>query len=277
MLDLHRFIMVFILGVTEGLTEFLPISSTGHMILINNLMHSTYDLDIVFAIITQLGAIFSVVLMFWRRLYYMGFFCVVQIFFKHHYKYSHLCFLHILIGTLPGIIFGVFFFEKIKLIFNFVHVIYGLIIGGIFLLIADRYFSKISSRRCISHIDEITYLQAFVIGCFQCLAFWPGFSRSGATIGGGLLMGLDRRISLEFSFFLAIPIVCSAVVLTLYYCKSYISMMDSIFLFVGCIVAFCFSIFTIRFFLKVVQNISFIPFVIYRFLLAGGMYWVLVA
>lgn len=273
MLDLHRFIVVFILGLTEGLTEFLPISSTGHLILINHLMHhNTRDIDNILVIV-QLGAIFSIILIFWRRFFSMGTVCILQLFIKKHYKCNHLCFLHILIGTLPGIILGMFFFEKIMVILDLMYVIYGLVVGGIFLLIADRYLPK-SPR--VSHIDNITYLQAFLIGCFQCLAFLPGFSRSGATIGGGLLVGLNRRISLEFSFFLAIPIICGATVLTLYHFKSYISMVDSLFLFFGCVVAFCVAIFTVKFVLKIVQNVSFIPFVIYRFLLAGSIYWIVI-
>lgn len=274
MLDLHRLIVVFILGLTEGLTEFLPVSSTGHMILINNLLNSTDYIDGVFIVVVQLGAIFSILLMFWRRLYRMGLMCVMNVFNIQHHGFGHFCIFHMLVGTLPGIILGTLCFKEIKLIFNPVFVIYGLIIGGIFLLIADR--CSLLKTPIVLHIDNITYLQAFLIGCFQCLAFFPGFSRAGATIGGGLLVGLSRSVSLEFSFFLSIPIVCGATVLTLYHCKSYISILDSLFLFFGFIIAFCIAILTARVFLKIVQNISFIPFVIYRFLLAGGMYWVLI-
>lgn len=275
MLDVHRLIVVFVLGIIEGLTEFLPISSTGHIILINNLLNSTHFIDNIFIIIVQLGAVFSIVLVFRHKLYRMSVVCIINLFTKRHYQYSHLCFLHVLIGTCPGIMLGVLFFEKIRSIFDLLHVVYGLVIGGIFLLIADRCLShKVLLR--ISHIDDMTFLQAFLIGCFQCLAFFPGFSRAGATIGGGLLVGLNRRTSLEFSFFLAIPIICGAAILTLYYCRSYISMIDSLFLLIGCCITFCVAIFTIRFFLKIVQSISFIPFVIYRFILAGGIYCFLV-
>lgn len=271
MLDLNKLIVTFILGVIEGLTEFLPISSTGHVILIKFLLDHGYDIDTVFIVIIQLGAVLSVILMFWRSICFMITICMMKLFVKRHYDYPHLCVLHILCGTLPGLLFGMYFFEKVKLIFDLEHVMYGLIIGGIFLLIAERFFFK---TPYVFHINDITYFQAFLIGCFQCLSFFPGFSRSGATIGGGLLVGLDKRTSLKFSFFLSIPIVFGAVVLTVYRCSYDLFKTNVFFLLIGCVVAFCCSIFTVKFFLKIVQNVSFVPFVIYRFLLAGIIFFI---
>lgn len=276
MIELHKLIISFILGAIEGLTEFLPISSTGHIILVKILLDHTYDIDTIFVVVTQLGAIFSIVLIFWRRLYRMGFICTMELFLKKHYgdSHSHLCLLHILVGTLPGVFLGALFFDKIKLIFDLKHVMYGLVAGGIFLFISERYF--FIKAPYVFHVDNITYFQAFLVGCFQCLAFFPGFSRSGATIGGGLLVGLDRSTSLKFSFFLSVPIIFGAVVLTIYYDRAFLFTTDFLFLLVGCIVSFVISVFTVKFFLKIVQSISFIPFIIYRFLLAGSIYWALI-
>lgn len=271
MLDIYRLLVTFFLGVTEGLTEFLPVSSMGHMILIHSVLNNACDVDYILIIFTQLGAILSVILIFWKRLYYMSTVCVVNLFIKKCCRCDYFCFLHVLVGTLPGIVFGVLFFEKFSLILDSVHVMYGLMIGAVFLLVADRYSLKVR----IFYTDKMTYFQAFLIGCFQCLAFFPGFSRSGATIGGGLFVGLNRRISLEFSFFLAIPIMCGAAILAIYRCNSAIFIADSLFLCIGCITAFCCSILTVRFFLTIIQKISFFPFVIYRFMLAGSIYWVL--
>lgn len=273
MLDLHRLMVVFLLGLTEGLTEFLPVSSTGHLILISHVLGGAHYVDNFFIVTVQLSAIFSILLIFWRRFYYMGVVCTLRCCVIRYYKRGRFCCFHIFIGTLPGVILGVFFFEQIKLIFDLIYVVYGLIVGGIFLLIADWYSSKMIR---VFHMDNMTYWQAFLIGCCQCLAFFPGFSRAGATIGGGLLVGLNRRTSLEFSFFLAIPIIFGATVFTLFHSKYSISIVDCMFLLIGCVMAFSVAIFTVRFFLKIVKNISFVPFVIYRFLLAGGIYWVFI-
>ncbi|URJ30618.1 undecaprenyl-diphosphate phosphatase [Candidatus Blochmannia vicinus (nom. nud.)] len=273
MLDVHRLTISLILGIVEGLTEFLPISSTGHMMLVESIAHYMDDSEKTFAVIIQLGAILSITIMFWNRLYSMGIICIKKIFVKQHYDKNHLCIRHILLGTFPGVILGLIFYEEIRLIFGLTYIMYGLIIGGIFLLIGELCLLK-GPR--VSDIDNITYVQSFLIGCFQCLAFWPGFSRAGATIGGGLLVGLNRRISSEFSFFLAIPIIFGSVVLTLYHCGSSISAIDALLLVGGSIVAFVIALLTVKCFLKIVQNISLVPFAIYRFLLAGGIYWGLI-
>ncbi|URJ29734.1 undecaprenyl-diphosphate phosphatase [Blochmannia endosymbiont of Camponotus sp.] len=273
MLDVRKLIISLILGVVEGLTEFLPISSTGHMMLVESIFHYMEDSEKTFTVIIQLGAILSITIMFWNRLHSMSVVCIKKMFVKQHYGNNHLCIRHILLGTFPGVVLGLIFYKEIKLIFGLTYIMYGLIIGGIFLLIGELCLLK-GPR--VSEIDNITYVQSFLIGCFQCLAFWPGFSRAGATIGGGLLVGLNRRISLEFSFFLAVPIIFGSVVLTLYHCGSSISTTDALLLIGSSIVAFVIASLIVRCFLKIVQNISLIPFAIYRFLLAGGIYWGLI-
>ncbi|URJ25818.1 undecaprenyl-diphosphatase UppP [Blochmannia endosymbiont of Camponotus sp.] len=270
-LDVRKLVVSLILGIVEGLTEFLPISSTGHMILVENVLNCMDDSVMAFTVIIQLGAILSITKIFWNQLYGMGMICIKKIFFKQHDDNNHLCIRHILLGTVPGIMLGMVFYEKIGLIFELTYIMYGLIIGGIFLLVGELCVSTRAS--CVSDINNITYLQAFLIGCFQCLAFWPGFSRAGATIGGGLLVGLNRRISSEFSFFLAVPIIFGSAVLTLYHYRSFIGLMDALLLIGSSIIAFVIALFTVRYFLKIVQNVSLIPFAIYRFLLAGGIYW----
>ncbi|AAZ40709.1 bacitracin resistance protein [Candidatus Blochmanniella pennsylvanica str. BPEN] len=269
-LDVRRLVFSLILGIVEGLTEFLPISSTGHMILVENILNCMDDSVIAFTVIIQLGAILSITKIFWSQLYGMSMICIKKIFFKQHDDHNHLCIRHIFLGTFPGIMLGMIFYEKIGLIFELTYIMYGLIIGGIFLLVGELCASK---EPRVSRINNITYLQAFLIGCFQCLAFWPGFSRAGATIGGGLVVGLDRRISSEFSFFLAVPIIFGSAVLTLYHYRSCIGLMDVLLLIAGSATAFFIALFTVRYFLKIVKNVSLIPFAIYRFLLAGGIYW----
>ncbi|URJ27309.1 undecaprenyl-diphosphatase UppP [Candidatus Blochmanniella camponoti] len=269
-LNVRKLAVSLILGIVEGLTEFLPISSTGHMILVENVLNCMDDSVIAFTVIIQLGAILSITKIFWNQLYGMSMICIKKMFFKQHDDTNHLCIRHIFLGTFPGIMLGMIFYEKIGLIFELTYIMYGLIIGGIFLLVGELCVSK---EPRVSDINSITYLQAFLIGCFQCLAFWPGFSRAGATIGGGLVVGLNRRISSEFSFFLAVPIIFGSAVLTLYHNRSCIGFMDALLLIVGSAIAFFIALFTVRYFLKIVQNVSLIPFAIYRFLLAGGIYW----
>ncbi|URJ25150.1 undecaprenyl-diphosphatase UppP [Candidatus Blochmannia ocreatus (nom. nud.)] len=270
-LYIHKLIIVFILGIVEGLTEFLPISSTGHMIMVKNLLNCTDDSMINFVIVIQFGVVISIVLTFWKKLCAMHIICINNFFSKIHVDIQHFCIQHILLGTFPGIILGIILYESIRYIFDITYIIYGLIFGSVFLLIGELYYFKTPS--CTFDIDKMTYAQALLIGCCQCLAFLPGFSRSGATIGAGLLVGLNRRVSTEFSFFIAIPVIFGAIVCTIYQCRLFFNnIQDILLLIIGSGAAFVISFFTIKYFLKIIQKISFIPFIIYRILLAGFIY-----
>lgn len=271
--DISQLIISFILGIIEGITEFLPISSTGHVIIVEYYLNGYIDSTIhIFIIIIQLGTFLSTIITFWNKLYNKNINYISNTSVKKYYQYNYLYIYHILIGTVPGILIGIIFHEKIKLLLlNPIYVMYGLIFGSIFLLISEWNISKVSSNR-ISNINNINYSQSFLIGCIQCLAFCPGFSRSGATIAGGLLVGLNRQIALEFSFLLAIPIILGSITFTIYHNISYIKIDNILCLVIGNITAFVTSFFTIKFLLKIIQNISFIPFIIYRLSLASIIY-----
>lgn len=190
MSDIHSLLVAAILGVVEGLTEFLPVSSTGHMIIVGHLLGFEGDTANTFEVVIQLGSILAVVVMFWRRL-----FGLIGIHFgrppEHEGKGSgRLSLIHILLGMIPAVVLGLIFHDTIKSLFNPVNVMYALIVGGVLLIAAEVLKPK--QPRAVG-IDDMTYRQAFVIGCFQCLALWPGFSRSGATISGGMLMGAALR------------------------------------------------------------------------------------
>lgn len=272
-LNMFELIVAFVLGIVEGITEFFPISSTGHIILITYCLDYINDSSQMLIIIMQFGTILSTVIIFRNQLCNINVNCISNLFVKKHYRYDHLCIYHMFIGTVPGGFVGLIFYKKIKLLFlDPIYVIYGLILGSIFLLIAEWNVSKLSINRT-SDINKISCLQSFLIGCCQCLSFFPGFSRAGSTIAGGLLVGLNRRIALEFSFLLSMPIILGSIILTLYYYKSCIYMFNIMELIIGSITAFVTSFFTIRFFLRIVQNISLVPFVMYRFLLAAIIYW----
>ncbi|WP_369789683.1 undecaprenyl-diphosphate phosphatase [Rouxiella sp. WC2420] len=267
----HQLLIALILGIVEGLTEFLPVSSTGHLIIAGNLMGYTDDKSKVFEVIIQLGSILAVVVMFWRRL-----FGLIGIHFGKKVEHEgigkgHLTLLHIILGMLPAVVIGLLFSHDIKGLFEPKYVMYALVVGGIYILIAEWIKPKFPKA---VGVDDITYLQAFLIGCLQCLALWPGFSRSGATIGGGLLVGVSRYAASEYSFLLAVPMMLGASALDLYKNHSILSWSDLPMFAVGFITAFIVALIAIKTFLAVIKRISFVPFAIYRFVVAGLVYWV---
>lgn len=270
MADIHQLWVAAILGIVEGLTEFLPVSSTGHMIIVGHLLGFEGEKAETFEVVIQLGSILAVVVMFWRRL-----FGLIGIHFgkvpHEGTGKGHLTLIHILLGMVPAVVIGLVLHDKIKTLFNPVNVMYALVVGGVLLLAAE--FLKPKKPKAVG-IDDMTYRQAFMIGCFQCLALWPGFSRSGATISGGMLMGVSRYAASEFSFILAVPMMMGATVLDLYKSMGFLSMADLPMFAVGFITAFIVALIAIKVFLKLIQRISFVPFAIYRFILAAAVYTV---
>ncbi|MBE5203569.1 undecaprenyl-diphosphate phosphatase [Pectobacterium sp. FL60-S17] len=270
MTDLHSLLIAFILGVVEGLTEFLPVSSTGHMIIVGHWLGFADEKAKTFEVIIQLGSILAVVVMFWRRL-----FGLIGIHFgdvAHEGKTAgRLKLTHILLAMIPAVVLGLVFHDVIKSLFYPQNVMYALVIGG-FLLLAAEWFKPKQPRA--AGLDDITHRQAFMIGCFQCLALWPGFSRSGATISGGMLMGVSRYAASEFSFILAVPMMMGATVLDLYKSWHFLSLADAPMFAVGFVTAFIVALIAIKTFLKIIKRISFVPFAIYRFIVAGVVYMV---
>lgn len=185
-----------ILAIIEGITEFLPVSSTGHMIIGSSLMGIADDpFTKMFTVAIQLGAILSVVVLYWKR-----FFQSWDFYFK------------ILLGFIPAVVFGLLFKDTIDALLERVDVVgYTLLLGGIFFLFVDRIFKTEKSYQY-----EVTYPKAFKIGFFQVIAMVPGVSRSAATIIGGLSQGLTKKTAAEFSFFLAVPTMFGATVLSMF-------------------------------------------------------------
>ena len=268
MSDIHSLLVAAILGVVEGLTEFLPVSSTGHMIIVGHLLGFEGDTAKTFEVVIQLGSILAVVVMFWRRL-----FGLIGI---HFGKAPHegtgkgrLTLGHILLGMIPAVVLGLIFHDTIKSLFNPINVMYALVVGGVLLIAAECLKPK---EPRAPGLDDMTYRQAFMIGCFQCLALWPGFSRSGATISGGMLMGVSRYAASEFSFLLAVPMMMGATVLDLYKSWHFLTAADIPMFAVGFITAFIVALIAIKTFLQLIKRISFIPFAIYRFIVAAAVY-----
>lgn len=244
------FIHAVILGIAEGLTEFLPISSTGHMILLSNLIGlEQSDFLKTFEVAIQLGSILAVLVLFFKKL-------------THHFE----IWLKLLAGFIPTGLLGLTLYPLIKNFFQPAVVAYMLIFGGIVFLIIE-YFYKPQHR--IEHLSQISYKQAFFIGLFQSLAMIPGTSRSGSSIVGGLLLGLNRKCSAEFSFLLAIPTMFAATGYDLYKNFDLLNLQNLQLLLVGGIVAFLTALAVIKVFLKFISAFGYGFFGIYRILLGG--------
>lgn len=247
-----------ILGAVEGITEFLPISSTGHLILAGNILGlPTTDFLKSFEIIIQLGAIASVLFLYWRE------------FLNGHVLKK------IVAGSVPTAIIGFGLYKIIKnnLLGSESVVLWALLLGGIILIVFEYFYRGPDVPK--EDISEITYRQAFFIGVFQSLSVIPGVSRSAATIIGGLSLGIPRPTIVKFSFLLAVPILFGAAFLDIYKTPSTFAAENINFLIVGFITAFVVGILAIKFFIKFVQTNNFIPFGIYRILVAVIFFFII--
>jgi len=243
-----------ILGIIEGITEFLPVSSTGHLILAADLLHISESSFVTsFEIIIQLGAILAVVFLYWKTL--------IQI---ENIK-------KLIVAFIPTGIIGLTVYKMIKqyLLGNEYVVVAALFVGGIVLIIFELFHKESAGvSEAPDGIRDVSYKQALGIGLFQSLAVVPGVSRSAATIIGGLLLGLKRKTTVEFSFLLAVPTMCAATGLDLLKNASHFSRSEADVLAVGFIVSFIVALLSIKFLLVYIQKHNFIPFGIYRILLA---------
>lgn len=245
------FIHALILGIVEGVTEFLPISSTGHLILTNRLLGlSSTDFIKSFEIIIQLGAIGAIILLYWRKL-----------------LIDWEVMKRIVVGFIPTAILGLIFYKTIKqLLGGDVVVLWALGIGGLLLILFEKWHTEPTDAG--DGVETISYKKAFLIGIFQAFAFIPGVSRSAATIIGGLALGLRRTVAVEFSFLLSVPTMLAATVLDIYKNGGAFSSDQFSLLAVGFVTAFIVALATVKFLLKFVRTHNFISFGVYRIVLA---------
>ncbi|WP_088280685.1 undecaprenyl-diphosphate phosphatase [Ideonella sp. A 288] len=244
-----------IMGVVEGLTEFLPISSTGHLILAGSLLGMADAKAKVFDIAIQTGAIGAVIIVYWQRLRD----AVVQL---PSSAQARRFVLNVAIGFLPAVILGLAFGKAIKAhLFTAPVVASTFIIGGFIILWAER---RPASSVRIATVDEMGPLDALKVGLVQCLAMIPGTSRSGATIIGGMLLGLSRQAATDFSFFLAIPTLVGAGAYSLYKERALLSMADLPMFAVGLVASFISAYACVRWLLRYIASHSFVPFAWYR-------------
>lgn len=247
------FLSAVILGFVEGLTEFLPVSSTGHMILSAKLLNLTQNDTLkCFEVVIQLGSILAVVAMFFKRL-----------------KNDFSLWIKLIIGFVPTGIIGFLLYKHIKNLFEPSTVAYALIVGGVIFIIIELWHKKISYQSSTNDISDISYKQAFIIGLSQCLAMIPGTSRSGSTIVAGLLCGLSRKTAAAFSFLLAVPTMFAATFYDSFKNREiFINNSDNILIFLlGGFVAFVVAYAVIKIFMDFLSKFSYISFGIYRILI----------
>lgn len=275
-LDLIFILKAIIIAVVEGLTEFIPVSSTGHMILVGNIINFQGEFAKMFEVVIQLGAILAVVILFWKKIKDSVIEFFKYIFTKGKKGETGFRFgINVLIGCIPMGIVGVVFYKQIKSLFNLQSVIVGLIVGGFLLLIVENFFRK-RQKKTVKDIDDITPIQALKVGIFQVLAVWPGMSRSASTIIGGWIAGLSTPIAAEFSFFLAVPAMVGSSAKDLFeFDYSIMTPTLWVALIVGFIVAFIVSIIVMDKFITFLKKKPMRVFAIYR-IAVGVLFAVLV-
>ncbi|SET59600.1 undecaprenyl-diphosphate phosphatase [Paenibacillus sp. NFR01] len=285
-MDLLNLIKALILGIVEGLTEFAPVSSTGHMIIVDDMWLKSMDFlgkytANTFKIVIQLGSILAVVVVFRNR--FIDLLGLKRLSRKERTPVpegedavapsgSRLKLAQVLVGLIPAGVLGFIFDDYIdEHLFSTRTVLIGLVLGAILMILADRFAPK---KTTAETVDQITYRQALSVGLVQCLSLWPGFSRSGSTISGGVLLGMSHRAAADFTFIMAVPIMAGASLISLLKNWQYFTLDALPFFIVGFLSAFVFALLSIRFFLKLINRIKLMPFAIYRILLAAVVYLV---
>ena len=253
-MDITLWVKAAIMGIVEGLTEFLPISSTGHLILTGSLLGFSDDKSKVFDIAIQTGAIVAVMIVYWQRLR------ETMLGLADDAKAQRFA-INVGIAFVPAVVLGLLFGKAIKAhLFTPVVVASTFIIGGFIILWAER---RTTTAR-VNSVDEMTRMDALKVGLVQCLAMIPGTSRSGATIIGGMLMGMSRKAATDFSFFLAIPTLIGAGAYSLFKERALLSAADIPLFTVGLVFSFLSAWLCVRWLLRYITTHNFVPFAWYR-------------
>ena len=262
MLYLWEIIKSVIVGVVQGITEYLPISSTGHMILVNEFLHLNFDSDFVntFFVVIQLGSIMAVVVLYFKKLWPFD--------FKHttrsERKKVWILWSKVLVGCIPAGVVGILFDDFIDAyLYKPMVIALALIIYGIIFIIVE----SCHITQSMNTLEDIDYITAANIGLFQMLALIPGTSRSGSTVIGGRILGVSKEAVSEFSFFMAVPVMAGATMLKLLKCGFGFNMIQWVVLLIGTLVAFVVSVISIRFLMNYIKKHDFKAFGVYRIVL----------
>ena len=254
-------LIAVLLGIIEGLTEFLPVSSTGHLILAGELVGFTDNSSIAFKIAIQLGAILAVLLVYWQRFWAVGTGLLKA-------QPGAIAFTrNILLGFVPALLIGVIAYDAIRAAMQTPEIVaIALIVGGIIILLLERIVKNVRFHS----VEDIPFGTALSIGLIQCTAMLPGVSRSGATIMGGLMMGVERKTAAEFSFFLAVPTMMAATVYALWKDRALLSADDLDMIAIGFTAAFVVAVIVVKAFVALVGRYGFAPFAYYRIIVGSA-------
>ncbi len=256
---MYEYIVAFIIGVVEGLTEYIPVSSTGHMIIVGDMLGFSGEKESVFEVFIQLGAILSVLIVYRDQFREM---VKRENWFR---KNGTSCY-NLAIAMLPAMIVGYLTHGLIKsYLFGWATVVVGLVLGGLLMLYAERM--NIAPRAV--NVHQVTTGQAFAIGLFQILSLWPGFSRSGSTISGALLIGVSRKAAADFSFIMAVPLMFVACIYDLLKIVHLLTWNDFGIFAVGFVTAFVVAYASVLWFLRFLNKSTLTSFAYYRFGLAA--------
>lgn len=265
---MNDYMIAVILGIVEGFTEYLPVSSTGHMILVGDWLGFDGPRASVFEVFIQLGAILSVLIIYKEKFIRMLYQYRCWNLFRRENWFrtdTGLTLAHVAAGIVPVMGIGYLAHHAIKTyLFSAGTVIIGLIIGSLFMLAAEKAHMQV---RC-KDVEKMTIVQAFLVGAFQMLALWPGFSRSGSTIAGGLFLGMSRKAAADFSFIIAVPVMIVACFYDLLKSLSYLSSNDLIMIAIGFVTAFIVAYVSVLWFLKFLNKSTLASFAYYRFVVA---------
>jgi undecaprenyl-diphosphatase len=260
-MDLALLLSIILLGIVEGVTEFIPVSSTGHLILAGELLGYDSAQWAVFNVVIQLGAILAVIVLYWRT------FWAVFVGLIRRQPESWRFLRNVAIGFLPSAVIGFLLIDRIETMLGSPAIVaWALLLGGVAILAVERVAPPGHEKG----VADISLGKAAGIGLIQCLAMIPGVSRSGATILGGLSLGVERRTAAEFSFFLAIPTMVGASTLELYKNHDQLGAAGPTGIAVGFLVSFVVALVVIRWFISIVSRRGFAPFGWYRILVGGA-------
>lgn len=264
---MHEYLIALIIGIVEGVTEFLPVSSTGHMIIVGHMLGFDGPKADVFDVFIQLGAILAVFIVYKEKFFFM-------LRRENWVRNDRLSLVHIAAGMFPAMAVGYVLHKFIKTyLFSPTTVIVGLIVGGIYMLVAEKKHPRIR----VHEVDHLSILKCFQIGLFQVLSLWPGFSRSGSTIAGGLLLGVGRKAAADFSFIMAVPIMLIACLYDFLKIAGDLDLSDLVMFAIGFVTAFVVAYISILWFLRFLNKSSLTSFAYYRFgfaFLSALYFWI---